>query len=125
MRSAHVRGLIEKWRGEATTLRTRYLDERLAAVLSRLADELNDALEQDESEPLTLEQAAHESGYSAEHLGRMVRDHKVPNAGRHHAPRIRRRDLPLKATTLRDEPHSRDIASDRTAIARSIATQIR
>jgi len=45
---------------------------------------------------LTLEEAARESGYSADHLGRLVRDGRIPNAGRHHAPRIRRADLPKR-----------------------------
>jgi hypothetical protein len=47
--------------------------------------------------PLTLQEAARESGYSADHLGRLVRQGKIPNAGRPSAPRIRRRDLPRRA----------------------------
>ncbi len=35
--------------------------------------------------------------YSADHLGRLVREGKLPNAGREGAPRIRLQDLPRKA----------------------------
>ncbi len=47
--------------------------------------------------PLTLHEAAQESGYSGDHLGRLVRAGRIPNAGRPYAPRIRRRDLPRRA----------------------------
>ena len=123
-RNKHVRALVEKWRAESSNLRALYFDERLAPVVSRLADELTDALECDESELLTLEQAAHESGYSTEHLGRMVRTGKLSNAGRSHAPRIRRGDLPLKSSTLRADESSLNIGAGRTEIARSIVTQV-
>lgn len=49
---------------------------------------------------LSLPQAAARSGYSVEHLGRLVREGKVPNAGRRGAPRIRVADLPRKPPTL-------------------------
>lgn len=45
---------------------------------------------------LTLGEASARSGYSTEHLGRLIREGKVPNAGRSHAPRVRARDLPRK-----------------------------
>ncbi len=47
-------------------------------------------------ELLTVAQAAAESGYSHEHVARMVREGTIPNAGRRRAPRIRRTDLPRK-----------------------------
>jgi hypothetical protein len=43
-----------------------------------------------------MEEAARESGYSAEHLGRLIRTGRIPNAGRRSAPRVRRGDLPAK-----------------------------
>ena len=44
-------------------------------------------------EPLSLTEAAERTGYSADHIGRLVREGKLPNAGRTHAPRVRARDL--------------------------------
>ena len=49
---------------------------------------------------MTLAQAAVASGYSADHLGREVREGRIPNAGRPHAPRIRRANLPRKRPEL-------------------------
>ena len=70
-----------------------------------------------------LVEAARESGYSADHLGRLVRDGKIPNAGRPGAPRIARRDLPRKAhappeARLAETPRPRDVS--RVQIVQSI-----
>ena len=43
---------------------------------------LEEALAAENDEVLTLQRAAAESGYSADHLGRLVREGKIPNAGR-------------------------------------------
>ncbi len=67
-----------------------------ACTLRFCAGELERALEDHRGETLNLQQAAEESGYSADHLGRLVREGTIPNAGRHGAPRIARRDLPIK-----------------------------
>jgi hypothetical protein len=69
---------------------------------------------------LTLVDAAAESGYSADHLGRLVRDGVIPNAGRANAPKIRRRDLPRKPL-----PAAHDaaiVARDRRRIAAAVLT---
>ena len=63
---------------------------------------------------LTLAQAALESGYSASHLGRLVRSDTIPNVGGPNAPRIRRKDLPRKVAPRQASGHL-----DRTQIVRS------
>ena len=57
---------------------------------------------------LNLTDAAVESGYSADYLGRLVRDGKIANVGRPNAPRIRRRDLPRKAPTVAETHQDRE-----------------
>ena len=49
------------------------------------AKELEEALAKGLTEVLTLEEAAAESGYSADHLGRLLADGTIPNAGRKYA----------------------------------------
>lgn len=99
--------LLEKWREKARDYHEHALDP-VARAYERCADQLEEALDSEHNEALTLQEAAEESGYSADHLGRLVRDGKIPNAGRPGAPRIKRGDLPLK-------PESRDLplADDR------------
>ena len=90
-----IRKLPAAWRRQAKTLR-RYRGQALATALERCADELEGTLQERDETTLTLTDAARESGYTREHLGRLVRDGKIPKAGRPNAPRIARRHLPRK-----------------------------
>ncbi len=88
--------LVQSWRDEAARARQRYADERLAAVCEAHAAELEIALRDQSDEVLSLKQAADLSGYSVEHLRHLVADGTIPNAGRKHAPRVRRAHVPLR-----------------------------
>ena len=94
--------LPDIWRRQAEALR-RYGGETPAVALESCAAELEDTLRERDETTLSLTQAARESGYSADHLGRLVREGKIPNAGRPGAPRIARRHLPRK--TGAGKPH--------------------
>ena len=92
--------LVERWslrrdefRRFASLVDGGRLCEEVLADLRRLDAAGDEAV-------LTLSQAALCSGYSREHLGRMLRQGKIPNAGRLNAPKIRLRDMPLKAGYL-------------------------
>ena len=91
-----VKALPGTWRRRAKALR-RYGSEPPAVALERCAAELEDTIAERDETTFSLVEASRESGYSADHLGRLVRDGKIPNAGRPGAPRIARRDLPRKA----------------------------
>ena len=114
-----LRDLAVRWKTEADTLERRYADERAARLFRLHAVELEEAIREEEAEALTLQEASAESGFSADHLGRLLRDGKLPNAGRPHAPRIRRDRLPVKAgcAVANGEPGSH---LSRTAIVRSV-----
>lgn len=112
--------LVNEWRTRPANLR-RWAGssaEGAASAYELAAAELEAALEQIDNEILTLAEAADASGYTADHLGRLVRGGTIPNAGRPNAPRVRRGDLPLKAGTL--PPPAGPIKVDRTQIARSV-----
>jgi|SRR5579862_881933 len=87
--------LVAAWRDRAELLR-RHGAIEAAATTETLADELEVAIPVENDELLTLAQAAETSGYSEDHLGREIREGRLPNAGRSGAPRIRRADLPRK-----------------------------
>lgn len=84
-----------EWRSKAELFRD-HEEVSLAIAYETCAAALEEALASEGDVALTLNEAAEESGYSAEHLGRLVRDGKIPNAGRLGAPRIACRDLPRK-----------------------------
>ena len=67
-----------------------------ARVWTLAAEELAQVFEARDAEALTLSEAARESGYSADHLGSLIRQQTIPNAGRSGAPRIRRADSPQR-----------------------------
>lgn len=87
--------LAANWREEAAKLRVLEAHGQ-AAALEMAAAELEAATAEWAQALLTLREAAAESGYSEDHLGRLLRDGTIPNAGEPYSPRIRRRDLPRK-----------------------------
>lgn len=73
----------------------------MVSAPSLVAEFLRDVAEIEQTEAaalLTIEQAAAESGYSAAHLRRLLATGQIPRSGGSHRPRIRRGDLPLKAS---------------------------
>jgi hypothetical protein len=87
--------LVTAWRDRAASLR-RYAPE-VANALEDAASELEAHLRETEADLLTLQAATRETGYTSDHLGRLIRAGKLENHGRGHAPKVRRGDLPRKA----------------------------
>ena len=96
MNLPRLEALATRWRHEATVFRHRG-QESLARMADSFAADLEEALREWLTEPLTLADAADESGYSYDHLQHAVSDGSLPNAGAGGSPRIRRCDLPRKA----------------------------
>jgi hypothetical protein len=92
--------LPSEWRQRATELRTWAAAESAACALERAADELEQSLQRRSEETLNLKEAAGVSGYTADHLSRLIRGGKLNNAGRPRAPRIRRSDIPQKPSRV-------------------------
>lgn len=99
--------LADRWRDEAEKFRS-YGAEQLACSCEKHAEELEERLREWRLELLTVDQAADESGYSADHLYDLVASGTIPNAGEKGAPRIRRCDLPRKPGGSPDSPPSND-----------------
>ena len=90
-----------KWRTEAQAMRRRNAIVEGAALCEEMLRDFEAVVAQEADAVLNLQQAAAESGYSADYLGQLIRDGQIPNAGRPNAPKIRRADLPRKASGLR------------------------
>lgn len=112
---------VEKWNGQAeawTRLKAqvsgsevcRDVLEDLRAIGSDLA-----------GVTLNLTEAAELSGYTPDHLSRMVRAGQLPNHGEPHRPRIPLMSLPAKAKGERDSVLGSKLSP--TEIARAVVTQ--
>ena len=80
-RPASVEGLPADWQKQAKALRC-YGGTPRPPRIERCAEDLEATLVERDETTFSLVEAARESGYTADHLGRFVRDGKIPNAGR-------------------------------------------
>lgn len=114
--------LRRRWLARRDELRRLHALVDGATLCEELLGELDQLADTAAAELLSLGQAAAESGYSADHLGRLIREGKLVNAGRANAPRIRRRDLPRKVrrTVAPGDEHSYDPDAD----ARSLVSRL-
>jgi len=69
---------------------------------------------------LTLREASALSGYSVDHLARLVRQSTIPNAGKARSPRIRLADLPRRPKSF---DQKRKGSYDVNADARSLGVR--
>jgi hypothetical protein len=97
--------LPEVWRALAVQQRSLGADAQ-ACTLEFCADQLTSTCRQMGDELLSLHRASHESGYSVDHLGRLLREGRIANSGRKAKPLIRRGDLPLKVSGRKEAPCS-------------------
>ena len=95
--------LPDQWRALAKQLRRLGADAQ-ARILDFCADDLIASFARAGDELLSLRSAAQESGYSADHLARLLREGKIPKSGHKAKPLIRRRDLPQKARKRKEDP---------------------
>jgi hypothetical protein len=92
--SATVGRLPEEFRDRAADLEP--YAPAAAVAFRDAAARVEQAMWDAEREPLTLREAARLSGYSADHLSRLIGQGKLRNVGRKHAPLVLRGDLPTR-----------------------------
>ncbi len=120
--AAPLDALRTKWRARRDEFARFQAAVNGATLCDELLADLNGALLAHDDEVLTLRDAAAVSGYTVDHLARLIRQGKLPNAGRKRAPRVHRRDVPLKANTSRG--HDTDSYNARSD-ARSLVRRLR
>ncbi len=107
---------------EAAAIAREYAaDERAAAIWERAAEMAEQSLRRSGLERLTLQQAEAESGYSRDHLRRLIDEGTIPDASVADGSRaILRKDLPRKpghgVAAVRPT-----VASSRVQAARAVA----
>jgi hypothetical protein len=87
--------LASQWEKDAHLL-AQYGSPQQAEVLRHCSRKLFELIKSEKDVLLTLTLASQLSGYSADHLGRMVGDGKLTNYGRKGSPKLRLGDLPKK-----------------------------
>lgn len=87
--------LAAAWRRRAHELRP--FSESAAVAFTRAADELEAVLSTATTALVNLSEASRLSGFSPDHLGRLVRVGRLRNYGSANRPRLRVGDLPRKA----------------------------
>jgi len=90
--------VLDRIEAEATRQREAFGNELGARGIEWAAEQIRAALTAEGDEELTLAEAARRSGYSEDHLCRLVRTGRIPDLRPiHRGPiRIRARDLPIK-----------------------------
>src|SRR5579863_6569760 len=97
-----LRQAIDAISAKARELRDVFGDDGRARALEWASEQFEAALREHNDEVVGLEEAARISGYSAEHLARLVREGKIPDArpnGTKGRLVFRRRDVPVKLHT--------------------------
>lgn len=100
-----VRQDLEHRRAELARLGALVNGAAMVDELLTLLDGL-DAPETEREPLLTLSAAARESGFSPDHLGRLVKRGHIPNHGRPRAPRVRLSECPRKRLPAACRPKS-------------------
>lgn len=115
--SASIRELVDRWEAK----KAEWARLRAQVDGAALADEvLHDLASLEEAEPvLSLAEAAKRTGYSPDHLSRLVRDGALANYGRKGAPRVKLSECPAKPALRK----SYAPAYNATADARALGTR--
>jgi len=105
-------GLQKCWL-EMAQMFDRYDATSHATVLRECAKDLEHVMKSAADRSLSLTEASHLSGYSTDHLGRLVREGRIPNVGRKGKPLLREGDLPRRVSKVDTSPKAKyDPATD-------------
>jgi hypothetical protein len=114
--------ILARWQARRTEWERLKVRVDGATLCNEVIADLEALVESEDGVLLSLTEAASYSGYSREHLGRLVSGGHIRNWGRPSAPRVRRGDLPIKAGHLPTGTVGAQVAaSSKRRIVRSVA----
>ena len=95
-----IGSVIERWTERANEWKKLDVSVKGAPLAEEIIADLEAIAAGTNSEELTVTQAAEATGYTADHIGRLVREGKLTNYGRKGAPRVRRSELPKRINAV-------------------------
>lgn len=95
-----TRDLLAKWVARRDELAALKATVDGATLCEDVLNDLGGLVAWRDQEMVTLTEAAEITGYSRDHLSRLVRRGCIRNAGRKHRPLLAVRDLPLRPRTV-------------------------
>jgi hypothetical protein len=121
--AAPLDDLRAKWRARRDEFARFRASVDGATLCDELLAELESAIQARGDTTLTLSDASSVSGYTVDHLARLIRQGRIPNGGRPGAPRIRVRDLPVRPDRSEDDATSSTRRYDPRTDARSLSNR--
>lgn len=100
--------LFARWRARRDEWRRLGVRVEGAAICDEILADFQAVFTSEGEQPLTLTEASRMSAYSPDHLGRLLRNGTIPNAGRPNAPNPHRRSA---AQTARPSSESSDMSA--------------
>lgn len=95
-RPEHITEIIARWSAREAEWSRLGASVNGSALAAEVIADLERIAASNGDDELTLSDASALSGYSSDHLSRLIREGKLENLGRKGAPRIRRADLPIR-----------------------------
>ena len=111
----------DRWLARRDELRRLNASVDGAALCDEVLADLEKIVSDPAEKPVTIREAAKLSGYSEDHIGRLLREGKLDNVGRKHAPRVMPSALPRRAGLAL--AHSPRAPYDAQADARSLGVR--
>lgn len=108
--------MITKWKSRASLFADCHAQVDGETVAKQVLADLESMAEDEPA--VTLSEASKRSGYSADHLSRLIKDGRLTNYGRKHAPAVRLSECPKKPALA--VSHGKAYSAD--ADARSLLT---
>ncbi len=95
-----IGSIIQRWIVRAEEWKKLDVSVKGAPLADEIIADLEAIAAATDSEELTVTQAAAATGYTADHIGRLVREGRLTNYGRRGAPRVRRSELPNRINAV-------------------------
>ena len=110
--------VCEKWSARLEEWRRLGIQVSGQGIAAEILADLESIEAANRDDAISIPEATRISGYSADHLRRLIREGTLENLGRKHAPRLRRSDLPKKTRAIsRSSPQMYDAVVDARTLA--------